>query len=113
MPVYQEVSFNPIHDKEGRVSAISCFSRDITDAQNYQRKIEIQNEQLTKIAWILSHKVRAHVANIMSLAALFNHDDHTDLINKEIVNNLNNSVFLLDNVIKDVSDLTNRLDDPV
>jgi len=111
MPVYQEVSFNPIHDKKGRVSAISCFSRDITDTRNYQRKIEIQNEQLRKIAWVLSHKVRAHVANIMSLAALFNQDDHTDILNKEIVNNLNNSVFLLDNVIKDVSDLTDRLDD--
>ena len=106
---YEEVSFNPIHDKEGKVSGVSCFSRDITDQRNYQRKIEMQNEQLRKIAWVLSHKVRAHVANMMNLAALFNHNDRTDLINKEIVDNMNTSAFLLDEVIKEIAELTERL----
>jgi len=111
MLTYEEVSFNPIHDKKGGVSGLSCFSRDITAERNYQRKIEMQNEQLKKIAWILSHKVRAHLANIMNLAPLLNLDDYTDLINKEVVKNLNNSAFLLDAVIKEISDLTDRLAD--
>jgi PAS domain S-box-containing protein len=107
--IYEEVSFNPIHNKEGKASGVSCFSRDITNERNHQRKIETQNEQLRKIAWVLSHKVRAHVANIINLASLFNYDDHTDLINKEIVNHMNTSAFLLDEVIKEIADLTDRL----
>lgn len=73
--VYEEVSFNPIYDRDGAVSGVSCFLRDVTEQRKYLQKIEQQNLQLKEIAWMQSHRIRRHTANILGLASLLDLDE--------------------------------------
>jgi PAS domain S-box-containing protein len=68
--MYEEVSINAIVDDKGEILGLSCISRDITENFLYTRKIEEQNDQLRKIAWIQSHEVRAPLSDILGLVAL-------------------------------------------
>lgn len=99
--VYEEVSFNPIYARNGEVSGVSCFLRDVTAQRNHLKKIERQNEQLKKIAWTQSHRIRNHVANILGLTSLLNSE--LDEENARLLENLKISARRLDEVIKDIS----------
>ncbi len=100
--IVEEVSFNPILDKDKSVIGISCFSRDITDQHKYTEMIEKQNEQLKNISYIQSHEVRAPLSRILGLVALF--DQHnTALLNAEIINKLTASAAELDEVVKKIT----------
>ena len=101
--IYEEVSFNPIYDKDRCVIGVSCFSRDITAQRNYMDVIEKQNEQLRKIAWVQSHEVRSPVASILGLAQLFNHEDTNDPFNIEILKNISVAATHLDSIIKKIN----------
>lgn len=98
--VYEEVSFNPICDKNGEIIAVSCFARDITEQRTYLARIEQQNERLSQIAWIHSHEVRSPVANIMGLAQLFNFHDEGDPINRDVIKKLREVAMQLDEAIR-------------
>jgi len=100
--VVEEVSFNPILDKDKSVIGISCFSRDITDQHKYTEMIEKQNEQLKNISYIQSHEVRAPLSRILGLVALFD-QQNTALLNAEIINKLTASAAELDEVVKKIT----------
>jgi len=100
---YDEVSFNPVYDRNNYVAGISCFSRDVTEQQNYQDKIEKQNKQLRQIAWLQSHKLRNHVANILGLVNLFNFNDGADPFNTVIINMVTQASTNLDEAIKEIA----------
>lgn len=100
--VFEEVSFNPIRDKQNSVIGISCFSRDITKQRMHLNMIEKQNQQLKEIAWIQSHEVRGPVASIMGLTLLFNKKDKSDAINSEIIDKVEIAAKKLDEVIKKI-----------
>ncbi|AMP98752.1 hypothetical protein AY601_1843 [Pedobacter cryoconitis] len=110
-PVYEEVSFNPVFDQQDNVSAISCFSRDITEARIDRERILRQNQQLKKIAWIQSHGVRSHLANIMGLVQLLT---ATDMPGEEFLNMLSmlkTSADQLNQVIFDIMTQADNHDD--
>ncbi len=65
-----------------------------------------QNKQLREIAWIQSHKVRGKVATIMGLIALMNEDDVQDPINEKVLKGVKSASIELDEIIKDINDLT-------
>lgn len=104
--IFEETSFNPIKDTSGNVIGVSCISRDITEHQNYLKKIEKQNEQLRQIAWIQSHEVRAPVASILGLVQLFNKEGVTNPLNAEIINKVQEATLALDEVIKRITAFT-------
>ena len=104
--IFEEISFNPINDGNGNVIGVSCISRDITEHQNYLKKIEGQNEKLRKIAWIQSHEVRAPVASILGLAQLFNKEDVTDPLNADIIDKIQEATLSLDEIIKRITAFT-------
>lgn len=101
--IYEEVSFNPIFDQGGNVSGISCFSRNITEQKEYQQKIENQNTQLRQIAWMQSHQVRNHVANIMGIIQLIDPARIDDSETLKLINCLHKSTMGLDTVVKEIS----------
>lgn len=101
--IYEEVSFNPIFDQEGNVSGISCFSRNITEQKEYEQKIENQNKQLRKIAWMQSHEVRNHVANIMGIIPLIDRSKVKDAETLKMINCLYISAQGLDEVVKEIA----------
>lgn len=67
-----EVRANPITYK-GRNARI-VLANDITEKIKYIESIEIQNKNLSEIAWIQSHLVRAPLARIMGIIQMFEHD---------------------------------------
>lgn len=106
--VYEELRFNPIRDLHDQVIAVNCLLRDITESQEYLRKIEDQNKRLREIAWIQSHRVRAPLASILGLVQLCSLDDSP---NAEIIPMLKQSAQDLDQVIKEITGLTNNMND--
>ncbi|RDC62985.1 PAS domain-containing protein [Adhaeribacter pallidiroseus] len=108
---YYEISFNPIRDRDGRITGTGCFSRNITENKRHQIKIQEQNEKLKEIAWIQSHKVRVPVANILGLVNAFNYQDLTDPFNLEVLTNLLTVTNDLDLIIREIVDKTNEIED--
>ncbi|MBV9961589.1 MAG: PAS domain S-box protein [Parafilimonas sp.] len=106
---YEEVRFNPIRNKQQQVIGISCFSRDVTELYLYLQKIEIQNEQLKKIAWVQSHELRVPVANILGLSTLFDMENHGNCSNKEILELIIKSTEQLDQLIRKVVNYSNDI----
>ncbi|MGN6566371.1 MAG: PAS domain S-box protein [Flavipsychrobacter sp.] len=106
---YMETSFNPIKDLDGNVIGVNCYSRDITAQKKHLAKIEQQNAKLKEIAWIQSHKVRGPVASILGLIDLFNYEEPSDPVNKEILFGIKSASVNLDEIIKDVVIMTEGL----
>jgi PAS domain S-box-containing protein len=102
--IYEEVSFNPIYDRDGAVSGVSCFLRDVTAQRNHLKKIENQNAQLKQIAWVQSHRIRNHVANILGLTSILNTGSAEN--NPQLIEDLKLSAMRLDAVIKEISALS-------
>lgn len=107
--VYLSYSINPIRET-GKVIGLSCFSRDITT----QRILEIEREKITadllqrnkaleQFTYIISHNLRAPVANIIGLSslssALITENEEID----EIISNISRSANKLDEVISDLN----------
>jgi PAS domain S-box-containing protein len=107
---YAEVSFNPIYDSENNITAVSCFSRNITAEKTYQHMIEQQNKQLREIAWLQSHKVRSHVATILGLSQFVNRQAITDPDLNRVLSGIQDAAKELDTVIKDINTLTKNVD---
>lgn len=109
--VFEEVSFNPIYDKNGKVTGVSCFSRDITDQEVNTRKIRQQNEKLREIAWIQSHEVRRPVANILGLTELFGGETTDGIYNLEILDRIKHTATDLDAIIRKIGSCANKIQD--
>lgn len=109
--IFEEIRFNPIFDKNHRVIGVSCFARDITRQYLYTQMIEKQNEQLKKIAWMLSHELRAPVAGILGLVPLFNQADLTDPINLEVLSFLEEATNRLDEIVRKINEQTITVND--
>ena len=71
--------------------------------------IEAQDNVLTDIAHIQSHQVRGPVATILGLVQIFNRDDSSDPVNKEVIEGLMVVTEKLDTVVKEVIIMENRL----
>ncbi len=108
--VYVEVSFNPMYNEAEEVIGIGCFSRDITERKVAEKEKSLliqrlmeQNKYLEEFAFITSHNLRAPVARILGLTGLFNRNNLEDPLNIDLIDNLEKSAHLLDEVIKDIA----------
>ncbi|MGV3539938.1 MAG: PAS domain-containing sensor histidine kinase [Rufibacter sp.] len=64
-----------------------------------------QNEHLQQFAYIVSHNLRAPVANIVGLTSLYNRRDPADPINAVLINKLERTSVRLDDTIKDLNEI--------
>ncbi|GAA4301236.1 PAS domain S-box protein [Nibribacter koreensis] len=64
-----------------------------------------QNEHLQQFAYIVSHNLRAPVANIVGLTSLYNREDLQDPINPVLINKLERTTKRLDSTIKDLNEI--------
>jgi PAS domain S-box-containing protein len=106
---YTTVSFTPVFDDDGKVMAVSCFARDITEQRKHLLKIEEQNTALREIAFIESHKVRGPVATILGLGQFFNTENLSDPLNKEIISGILSVANELDTIIRQVVKKSNEM----
>ncbi len=101
-PVEVQISRTMLPDASGAIAIV----RDITQEKKHLQEIEDQNTRLREIAWIQSHLVRAPVASILGLTQLC---DMEDSKNAEIIPKLKIAAEQLDNVIRDITKLTDNL----
>lgn len=99
---FTTINFNPVFDKSGALSGISCHASDITDHRKNLSKIEAQTQLLMEIANIQSHKVRGPVATLLGLVHVFNYEDIADPNNIEVMQGVAQVSEKLDEVVTDV-----------
>lgn len=99
---------NMLHDEN--IAAIVCNFRDVTQQKNAElerEKITLdlvqRNKDLEQFAYIISHNLRAPVANITGLSHLLQHTITEDQEGVDILKALSKSVRHLDEVIIDIN----------
>jgi PAS domain S-box-containing protein len=105
---YYNVMVVPIFDIN-KVIGICISAYDITKRRNEEiikekvtNELLQRNRDLEQFAYIVSHNLRAPVANILGLNTLLK-DDPTEVEKVDIINKLNTSTERLDSVIKDLN----------
>ncbi|MDI9879267.1 PAS domain S-box protein [Flectobacillus longus] len=97
-----EIRANPIVYK-GRKARV-VLANDITEKIKYIESIELQNRNLSEIAWIQSHLVRAPLARIMGIIQMFEHNKKMPEIEKNMFfEHIITSAHELDELIMEIS----------
>jgi PAS domain S-box-containing protein len=81
------------------------INHDITEKQILQEKLELQNSELKKIAWMQSHEIRKPVANIIGLIQLYELKKN-ELSDLQLLPYLKTSARELDMMIKSIIERT-------
>ncbi|MEO5893132.1 MAG: PAS domain S-box protein [Ferruginibacter sp.] len=95
-------------------NGLSVFFKDITQ----QKKSEDEREKMTadllqrntvleQFSYIISHNLRAPVANIMGLSYTLQKKDLNDILKEKVTASLSSSAIKLDEVIKDLNEILN------
>ena len=84
-----------INGRKSRLVAI----KDVTDKKKDRQEILAQNQRLREIAQISSHETRKPLASILGLVNIFDKENMSNPLNKEIVQYLEISANELDTVI--------------
>ncbi|AHM58347.1 PAS/PAC sensor signal transduction histidine kinase [Flammeovirgaceae bacterium 311] len=99
-----------IRDKEGSVSRYIGMLSDITpqkqailERNNFIEELQSRNQSLHQFTHVVSHKLRAPVANILGLAALFELPGIDDKTKAEIVKKIGTASHNLDEIIRDLN----------
>jgi PAS domain S-box-containing protein len=90
------------------VLANIAIVNDITERLNYIKTIEAQNENLKEISWMQSHVIRAPLSRIMGLIPLIIDSKSSNADKEVMLNYLEVSANDLDDVIKSITDKTNK-----
>jgi PAS domain S-box-containing protein len=105
---FYSINVNPIIDDTG-VLGICLSAYDITvrktmelESQKITNDLVQRNRDLEQFSYIVSHNIRAPLANIIGLNSLLN-ENISEADKKEVISSIALSVEILDNVVKDVS----------
>lgn len=103
---------SPGLDSAGNVTRIYGSASDMTaykEAEARQQELSQQllkqNQNLQQFAYIVSHNLRAPIANMLGLTSIYNKNEIGSPINKKVIDNLIKSAQLLDATIRDLNDL--------
>ncbi|RYZ98275.1 MAG: PAS domain S-box protein, partial [Sphingobacteriaceae bacterium] len=99
-------------DKKGNAIGLYGITHDITDRKNAEIEREKmtedlihRNKELEQFAYIISHNLRAPVANILGTTSMLNDEELSEEEKTIFRRGLNESVIGLDNVIKDLNNI--------
>lgn len=103
---------SPMIDRDGELIRIDGSAADITQQKLTEAKREelnaqliTQNRNLQQFAYIVSHNLRAPIANILGLASIYDRNNSENPINQRVIENMAKSARLLDGTIRDLNDL--------
>lgn len=103
---------SPVYNNKGETIGISIASKDITDRKNHEierekmtSEIIQRNNELEQFAYIISHNLRAPVANIIGCADILESGELDAEETREMMNGLSLSVNRLDSVIIDLNEI--------
>ena len=116
--IWFNFTINPVYNKvkiEGVCITISDISQHKLsemhlkklnkNLENYTKELIISNKDLEQFSYIVSHNLRAPVANIIGLTNELNNDVHNNETKKILKTELLSSVKRLDNVIIDLNSI--------
>ncbi|MEJ8757053.1 PAS domain S-box protein [Pontibacter sp. H259] len=88
-------------------SAADITQYKITEAKREElhRQVLNQNRNLQQFAYIVSHNLRAPIANILGLTSIYNKSAPEAPINQRVIDNLYKSAKLLDDTIRDLNEM--------
>ncbi|MDB5131256.1 MAG: hypothetical protein JWR02_1005 [Mucilaginibacter sp.] len=105
-PVCFEISFNQLCKSKGKVTAIGCFARNVTELIKNEKAIIDQNERLRHIASVSSHELRRPIASLLGLINVMDMENFQNPDNKEIIEHLLTVGKEIDGVIREIIDKT-------
>lgn len=108
---WTETSFYPIHEN-GKIVGTACYSRDISESkrmaiQSAKLTADLvqQNKNLEQFAYMVSHNLRAPLANIMGLCDVLNFPDLKEQEKEKMTSDIVQSSKRLDSVVRDLNDI--------
>ncbi len=103
---------SPMLGKHGEVLRIDSSVSDISERKLVEAKrtllteqLQVQNQNLQQFAYIVSHNLRAPIANILGLTTIYNREHPEAELNRHVIDNLAKSAQHLDNTIRDLNDI--------
>ncbi|GAB3203172.1 PAS domain S-box-containing protein [Pontibacter aydingkolensis] len=107
-----ELRYSPVTDSNGSVIRIDGSAADITDKKQEEARrtvlteqLQKQNHHLQQFAYIVSHNLRAPIANILGLTSIYDRRRPEAMLNNRVIDNLVKSAQLLDSTIRDLNDI--------
>ncbi len=101
LSIWFKKEFYPVSE-QGNIIGIALNITNIDSLKKSEERIKAQNEQLTEIAFIQSHKVRRPVATILGLVGIFNKNNLADEFNAVVLDKLTVATEELDEVIHSI-----------
>jgi len=109
-PEWYHLSINPVMDDDGRAVGVSCAASNITRdklAESEQNRLSGQlvqrNKDLDKFAFILSHDLRAPLANMLGLARMLKDTNVPESEKSELEGFLFQSIEKLNDVVHNLN----------
>lgn len=103
--------FTPVGINEITVLTISNDVTNVKLAEMERNKVveDIlrRNKDLEQFSYIISHNLRAPVANILGLIGLLHENNNSEIEQRYLMTELQNSIMKLDTVIKDLNNILN------
>ncbi|MBC5772951.1 PAS domain-containing protein [Pontibacter sp. KCTC 32443] len=106
------VSLSATLDANGQLIRMDGAAADVTQLKVAEAKREElnaqlinQNNNLQQFAYIVSHNLRAPIANILGLTSIYDKNKPDAPINKRVIDNMFKSARLLDSTIRDLNEL--------
>ncbi len=103
---------SPKLDEKGNVIRFDGSASDMTEYKIAETKrnelteqLLKQNQNLQQFAYIVSHNLRAPIANILGLTSIYDRQRQDPLLNNRVIDNLFKSAKLLDTTIRDLNDI--------
>ncbi|MCC9166777.1 PAS domain-containing protein [Pontibacter harenae] len=109
---WMQLRISPVLDEHGRFVRSDGSAADITHNKKIEAKrneltdeLLRQNKNLQQFAYIVSHNLRAPIANILGLTSIYDRQNGNEMMNSKVIDNLATSAELLDSTIKDLNDI--------
>jgi signal transduction histidine kinase len=107
---WYQVSIHPVMDDNGKVVGVSCAANNITRDKHVESEHERlsgqlvqRNKDLDKFAFILSHDLRAPLANMLGLAKMLKDTNVSELEKSELESFLFQSIEKLNDVVHNLN----------
>ena len=103
---------SPFLDERGELKGVVSISSDISDRKrqeielkNYTRELITANKGLEQFSFIVSHNLRAPLANLLGIAALMHDNDLAPQVKERLMQELLNNIGRLDEVVNDLNSI--------
>lgn len=108
--IWFSIEMNPLRDEHGNLLKLVCTQMDITEQKKSQiellalaKDLYVHNRDLQQSTYIISHNLRAPVANAVGLANLISKLDEGNPLYRPSLSKLKTSVLQIDTILKDIN----------